>query len=135
MDIVDFLETEVEKLGWQFSYGNKDNQNLLTSDLTEDEIYFLLDPVVESEGVSEFGGSVDIEYSGTFIICVKSDLDDIYQGRYNKNIKPLKTSLNLLKDVIDCSDYERQLWRKDEVINELDVNFDGLIITYRLKLL
>lgn len=143
MDIVDFIELEVEKLGWVFSYGNKANQNLLLSTLTEDETYFLLDPVVESENeISEFGGDGKTEYSGTFMILVKSDLDNVYhtqhgqnkaEGRYNKNIKPLKTSVNELKDVIDCSEYERQLWQKIEVINELDVNFDGLIVTYRLK--
>ncbi len=143
MDIVDYIETEVEKLGWVFSYGNKANQNLLVSTLTEGEIYFLLDPVKESDiGVSEFGGEGEIEYSGTFMILVKSDLDNVYhaqqgqdkeKGRYNKNIKPLKTSVNLFKDVIDCSDYKRELWEKIEVINELDVNFDGLIITYKLN--
>ena len=142
MDIVDYIEQEVETLGWVFSYGNKANQNLILSDLTEGETYFLLDIVQESETVSEFGGEGDVEYSGTFMIIVKSDLDNVYhtqqgqdktKGKYNKNIKPLKTSVNLFKDVIDCSDYERQQWSKLEVINELDVNFDGLIVTYKLK--
>lgn len=142
MDIVDYIEQEVEKLGWVFSYGNKANQNLLVSTIQEDETYFLLDIVQESESVSEFGGDGDVEYSGTFMILVKSDLDNVYhtqqgqdkaKGRYNKNIKPLKTKLNLFKYVIDCSDYERQLWQTLEVINELDVNFDGLIVTYKFK--
>lgn len=142
MDIVDYFETEVEKLGWVFSYGNKANQNLLLSTIEEEETYFLLDIVQESESLSEFGGDGDIEYSGTFLILVKSDLDNVYHaqqgqskalGRYNKNIKPLKTKLNLFKDEIDCSDYERQLWQTLEVINELDVNFDGLIVTYKFK--
>lgn len=142
MDIVDYIEQEVEKLGWIFSYGNKANQNLLLSTIQEDETYFLLDIVQESESVSEFGGDGDVEYSGTFMILVKSDLDNVYhtqqgqdkaKGRYNKNIKPLKTKLNLFKYVIDCSDYERQLWQTLEVINELDVNFDGLIVTYKFK--
>ena len=142
MDIVDYIEQEVEKLGWVFSYGNKANQNLIVSDLVDGEIYFLLDPVVESEGVSEYGGDGDMEYSGSFMILVKSDLDNVYHnqqeqdktmGKYNKNIKPLKTSLNLFKNVIDCSEYERQTWSKVEVIDEMDVNFDGLIVTYKLK--
>ena len=141
MDIVDYIETEVEKLGWIFSYGNKSNQNLILSDLIEGRIYFLLDPVTEAESTSEFGGVGETEYSGTFLILVKSDLDNVYHnqdqdktlGKYNKNIKPLKTSLNTFRDIIDCSDYERQTWSKVEVINELDVNFDGLIVTYKLK--
>lgn len=142
MDIVDYIEQEVEKLGWVFSYGNKANQNLLLSDIVDDRTYFLLDIVKEDEGVSEYGGQGAIVYSGTFLILVKSDIDNVYHaqkgqdkslGRYNKNIKPLKTALNLFKDVIDCSEYERQSWSKLEVINELDVNFDGLIITYKLK--
>lgn len=142
MDIVDYIEQEVKTLGWIFSYGNKANQNLIVSDLLEDKIYFLLDPVVESESASEFGGVGETEYSGSFMILVKSDLDNVYHnqqeqdktaGKYNKNIKPLKTSLNLFRDVIDCSEYERQTWSKIEVINEMDVNFDGLIVTFKFK--
>jgi len=142
MDIVDYIEEEVEKLGWIFSYGNKANQNLILSTLTEGEIYFLLDVVKEAELPSEFSGIGATEYSGTFMIIVKSDLDNVYhtqqgqkkaEGRYNKNIKPLKTSLNLFREVIDCSDYERLAWEKIEVINELDVNFDGLSVVYKFK--
>lgn len=142
MDIVDYIEQEVEKLDWIFSYGNKANQNLIVSDLLEDKIYFLLDPIAESESASEFGGQGETEYSGSFMILVKSDLDNVYHnqqeqdktvGKYNKNIKPLKTSLNLFRDVIDCSEYERQTWSKIEVINEMDVNFDGLIVTFKFK--
>ena len=142
MDIVDYIEQEVEKLGWVFSYGNQANQNLILSDLIDERIYFLLDPVTESESTSEYGGSGETEYSGTFLVLVKSNLDNVYhsqenvdkeQGKYNKNIKPLKTSLNTFKDVIDCSDYERQTWSKVEIVNALDVNFDGLIVTYKLR--
>ena len=142
MDIVDYIEQEVEKLGWVFSYGNRANQNLIVSTLTEGEIYFLLDVVKESELPSEFGGNGALEFSSTFMIIVKSDLDNVYHnqqgqdkalGKYNKNIKPLKTSLNLFREVIDCSDYERLIWEKIDVINELDVNFDGLSVVFKFK--
>jgi hypothetical protein len=142
MDIVEYFQTETEKLGWEFSYGIKSNQNLLISTLEENKIFFLLDPVKEDEPKSEFGGSGAFEYTGMFMLAVLSNIDNVYhnqkgqeedKGKYNKNIKPLKAELDRLRDVIDCSDYEREKWSKIEAINPLDMNIDGFIVTYKLN--
>lgn len=143
MDIVKYIEQETEALGWVFSYGNTANQNLLESDKDFDKIYFLLDPVITDEpDVSEFGGDGDITHTLRFLILVQSDLDNVYfeqknqaegEGKYEKNILPLKTQLKFFKNVIDCSIYERTGWRIVEGINMLATNFDGLIVTTVLK--
>lgn len=143
MDIVKYIEQEVKALGWVFSYGNAANQNLIESEKDIDKIYFLLDPVITDEpNVSEFGGDGDITYSLRFLLLVQSDLDNVYfeqknqlegEGKYEKNILPLKTDLKEFKDVIDCSVYERSGWRILEGINMLSTNFDGLIVTTTLK--
>lgn len=143
MDIVKYIEQETETLGWFFSYGNVANQNLLESEKDIDKIYFLLDPVITDEpNVSELGGDGDITHTLRFLLLVQSDLDNVYftqkneestEGKYEKNILPLKTQLKLFKDVIDCSIYERTGWRIVEGINMLSTNFDGLIVTTTLK--
>jgi hypothetical protein len=144
MDIIDYIEEQVELLGWVFSYGNKANQNLLVSEIKDERIYFLLDPIVTSELPSPFGGDGEQTFTGTFLLLVKSNIDEVYhtqrntpsvKGKYNKHIKPLKTELNTFKSVIDCSDYKRDAWSITEIINEMDVNFDGLVISFTLKLI
>lgn len=144
MDIIDWIEQAVETLGWVFSYGNKANQNLLMSDMVDDRKYFLLDPVRTTEGVSEMGGDGEQTFSGSFMLLVKSDLDNVYHnqselqdkndGKYNKNIKPLKTELKAFKDVVDCSDYTRESWEIVDIVDALDINADGLLVTFTLKL-
>ena len=143
MDIVAFIQTEVEKLGWIFSYGNAANQNLLESTKEIEEIYFLLDPVESNElDTSEFGGDGDISHTLRFMLLVQSDLDNVYheqknveigKGKYVKNILPLKTQLKLFKDVIDCSKFERTGWRRLDGIDMLGTNLDGLIVNTVLK--
>lgn len=143
MDIVKYIEQEAEALGWVFSYGNSANHNLLESQKDLSQIYLLLDPVESNEpNVSEFGGDGDIDHTIRFMLLVQSELDNVYfeqrnkeegQGKYDKNILPLKTQLKLFKDVIDCSIYQRTGWRTLETTNQLDVNFDGLIVNTVLK--
>ena len=56
-------------------------------------------------------------------------------GKYEKNIKPLLVNLELLENVIDCSQYEIESWSIVDAINALDVNMDGIIVTFRIKTL
>jgi len=72
-DIVGVFETHAESLGWTFNYGNKANQNLLTSERVVGRKYFLLETVTRTVQGSEFGGEGEIEFSGDFLLLVKSD--------------------------------------------------------------
>lgn len=143
-DFVGVLETYATGLGWYFSYGNAANRNLLASDTVAGRIYCLLDPVTRSIASSDNGGIGEITYSGSFMLVVKSNLDNNYHnqkgqdkatGKYESNILPLLTSLNSLKGLIDCSDYQVLSWSIVDVINAMDANTDGIIITYSVKTL
>ncbi len=59
--------------------------------------------------------------------------EDVENGKYAKNIEPLLQEVEGLENLIDCSDLERNTWDILDVINVLDVNFDGLLITYSLS--
>ena len=144
IDIQEQFQTFSATLGWVFSYGNETNQNLLMADEFEDNIYLLLDTVKESEAEpSEFGGDGEITYTGNFMLMIQSDFDNVYhnqndadenKSRYIKNIKPLKrVELPKLKNLIDCSDMKRELWEVVEVINMMDANLDGVVVTFSIK--
>ena len=143
-DLVGILETHSTSLDWKFSYGNKSNQNLLRSDLLTGKKYFLLDPIKRVKTKSEFGGTGIITFSGSFMLLVKSNLDMVYHnqkdvapssGRYESNIEPLLTQLETFEDILDCSTYEIKSWEIIDVINQLDANLDGIIVTFSISTL
>ena len=143
-DIVGIFESYADTLGWSFSYGNKANNNLLQSDREVDKIYFLLDPVTRTKNKSEFGGNGVVSFNGQFLLVVKSNLDNVYHnqkgidktnGRYEKNIKPLLTQLELLENELDCSDYQINEWSIIDAVNALDANTDGVVVTFRVSTL
>ena len=145
-DFVQILEAHADTLGFGFSYGNKANINLFRSDSIIDKVYLLLDPVTRSHVGSPNGGVGETTFSGSFMLVVKSNLDNNYhnqkgqdktKGKYEKNILPLLSNLNSLKSLIDCSDYEilPSGWVVIDAINALDANMDGVIVTYSVKTL
>ena len=144
IDFVKILEDHATTLGWQFSYGNKANQNLLISDKVSDRIYLILDPVTRVKAKSENGGIGEITFNGSFLLLVKSNLDNVYhnqknkdktEGKYEKNIKPLLDGLESLESLIDCSDVQILSWSVIDAINVFDANTDGIIVTYSTKTL
>ena len=145
VDLVDIFRGYTEGLGWFFSYGNSANRNLIVSDLTIDKKYFLLDTIIRSKSNSEFGGTGEVTFSGSFMLVVKSDFKNVYdnqkqqdriKGKYTKNIKPLlETDLVLFEDLINCSEYEITSWSIVDAVNVLDVNMDGIVITFTVKTL
>ena len=72
MDIVLFIQQEVELLGWVFYYGNKSNINLIEGDKDIKKIYFLCDVIPSNEpDTSEFGGDGAVDYTLNFMLLVK----------------------------------------------------------------
>ena len=143
-DLVEVLEGHANTLDWYFSYGNASNKNLLASDRESGKIYMLLDPVTRVKAKSEYGGNGEITFNGSFMLLVKSTIDNVYhnqkgvdksEGKYEKNIKPLLDDLQLLEDIIDCSNYQILSWSIIDVVNALDATTDGIIVTYSIKTL
>ena len=141
-DLVEILQAHCTTLNWEFSYGNRANQNLIDNEKASSTIYLLLDPLTRLIASSEFGGDGATEFSSSFMLLVQSDLDNVVynqngndkaEGKYELNIKPLLTQLESLKSLIDCSDYEIQSWSVVDAIDVLDANTDGLVVTFKIK--
>lgn len=144
VDLVGILEAHAAALGWEFSYGNAANKNLISSDKIADKVYLLMDPVTRLRPSSENGAEGVKTFTGSFMLLVKSNLDNVYhnqkgkdktQGKYEKNILPLLSALESLENLIDCSDLQRDTWTAIDTVNSLDANFDGLVVTYSLSTL
>ena len=143
MDIIDFFRSIATANNYTFSHGNRANHNLLEADKDPGTIYFLVDPITESDDASEIGGAETTTIDGSFMLLIQSDMDQTYdtqktndkdKGKYEKNIKPLKTQVAIIRDAIDCSDYERDTWSRIAVTNILDTNMDGIVVTFKLKI-
>ena len=135
-DLVEVFKTNATGLGFTFSYGNKANQNLLQSDMIVDQVYLLLDPVTRSAPSSEFGGLGVTTFSGSFLLAVKSTIDQVYEDKYKENIKPLiNNQLEDLKSLFNCDAYQITGWSYIDGINLLDINLDGLVVTYTISIL
>lgn len=144
-DIVEVFSGYCDELEWNFSYGNAANLNLLRSNALTDDVYFLLDPVTRVKEKGQYGGTGLVTFNGSFMVVVKSTLDNVYHnqkevnssdGKYEKNIKPLLTDgLDSLESLIDCSEYQINNWSIIDVINALDVNLDGVIVTFEIQIL
>lgn len=143
-DIVDIFQDYANTLEWFFSYGNDENKNLIYSDLDTSKKYLLLDPVRRKKAFSEFGGSGISNYSGRFLLVVKSNIDQSYyknedgvlSGKYIENIKPLiNTEITKLEDLINCSDYRIDNWDLIDVSNLFDINLDGILVNFSISVL
>lgn len=119
--------------GWVFTYARKDYANLFDEEEQKDIPHIFLDPVETDENYDEYGNIESVNYKGTMMVLVSSDLDaEDYDEKYQNNIKPIiKNTLEIIRDGIRC-DGENTIsnWRVIEVINVFDYNFDGVIITY-----
>jgi len=136
MDISDVFEAFATSKGWGYEYARRDYQNMIdATDFVADaiegygvgETMMIVDPVIR---VSEKQG---ISYRGSFMVLTKSDLDDDYTSRKTKYIDPLlDILLKEMRSKLIC-DYDVNQWEAIELINMLDWNADGLLITFNLK--
>ncbi|TYP71494.1 hypothetical protein [Aquimarina intermedia] len=137
MGVKDKLESVAISYGWNFVHARRDYQNLIDStqffaDSIEGyevgETFLFLDPIVRS------GESEGLRYQGNFMVLTKSDLDDTYEGKHAKYVKPLiDIVMNEIKNKMRCEFPEITTWRSIEVINVFDFNADGLSVSFNLK--
>lgn len=133
----DILKQLCSNNKWSFVYARQDFQNLFDEEPIANKPYFFLDPVQIS---SQFNTYNDVEseiHSGTFMVLMSSDIDDYdYEERYQKYIKPaIEITLNAIMEKISCDHRVTvNTWSSVEVINALDWNADGVIITYSITL-
>lgn len=114
--------------GWGFHYGRRDFHNLFDAIGADDPKWYLfLDPIIHDDGKAEWKGTV------RYMLLQKSMLDELYEPRYTKYIKPkidfVKTEF---KNKLICSDIEVNSHNITEVINLLDANMDGILGTLKV---
>ena len=121
---------------WEFKYARRDYQNLYeATQFIQDgieglgigETVLFLDPVVrkyDREGIN---------YSGNFMILTKSDLDDSYEGKFEKYIEPLEDKLTQMHRALGGCQFDINDWTAIEVVNVFDFNADGMSIRFALK--
>ena len=130
----DFLKNIAENNDWVFEYSRQDYQNLI-QDIEEDKLYLFVDPITTDTAFSDAGNET-LTYSGKIMLLLSSDVDEEYSDKYAQYIQPLISGAGAtLKSAFSCSDYQINQWKQLEVINLLDDNLDGLMITYSATLI
>lgn len=130
----DILKTVSAAEGWTFIYARRDHSNLF-NEVETGAVHLFLDPVEITENIGDYDELVSSTYAGTFMLLISSDIDDSdYEQRYIDKIKPiLDGAVETLRSALICNSSVKIVsWRKVEVINMLDYNMDGIIVTYSL---
>lgn len=139
MDPKEFFEAVALDYGWKPIYARRDFANTyevvqwLESEIDSyhsNETIMVIDPIKRSKG-SNSGSMV---YSGSLLILTVSDLDETYEKKHEKFIKPLIPVVHgTFENTLRCT-YDVERWESIEVINQFDRNADGLSVSYNLKL-
>jgi len=143
IDLPNIFKDLAEANGFKFDYGTKAMLNLLRSNKTSTDIYFLLSsPLTWGEQQTEYSARPTVK--GNFMLVVKSNLDNvIYRSKdqdeastkYNKNVEPLLLKLQDFRTKLGfCSDFKVNYWKAIDGYNLLDTNTDGLIVDFELIL-
>ena len=133
----EILKAIAEEEEFPFMYARKDFQNLFDEVETKNKSHIFLDVVEEEEVLNDNNIAEAIIYSGRFMVVYSSDIDEVdYETRYLNYIKPiLDGDLKTIKEAIRCNyEVKINLWKKIEIINFLDYNFDGIIVNFNITL-
>lgn len=131
--IHNLLKNIAKNNNWVFEYGRRDFQNLY-NDVDRNQIHLFCDPIATNTTFNEYNIAEKINYSGSFLLLIDSDVDEDYQTKYINHLKPMfDDSLKLIQSQIRCEDLNIENWQSTEAINIFDQNLDGLIITYSIS--
>lgn len=73
---------------------------------------------------------------GGFVVPNTCDPNIFNEGKYGAYIKDLlENQLTKIEDAINCSEYQINSWSIVDAINQLDINLDGLIVTFNVSIL
>ena len=142
-DFVRILQDYCTKKNMHYSYGRKSNLNLLKSDSFADKIYCLHEPSPRKTEMSSSKTRVaSYLSSGMFFLVKKSTLDMPYlnemdndeeSSKYVLNIEPLLIEFKKMANAFGCSDLELIQFDAIDLVNVLDTNKDGLLISYTIR--
>ncbi len=104
-------------------------QFLLVVKSTIDQVYH------NQTSEQEFRRRIELQ-GGTIYNNSCKDVNEYREGKYTQNIQPLlNESLVELENLINCSDYQITNWSIIDVIDVLDVNCDGVLVTFNVSVL
>ncbi len=109
----------------------------IVNEVEVDKIFLLLDPVKLKKNYNDSGAVESITYSGSFMLLVSSDFDEeSYNFRYENYIKPLRgNQLEAIESELTCGNEAEIIdWNETEVINVVDNNLDGILVSYVIKI-
>lgn len=122
---------------WVFLYARKDFQNLFDELEQKEVVHLFVDPIKRDKVKNAEGVTERKTFSGSFTLMYSSDYDgEDYETHFENNIKPiLENEVEKVEDYISCEGgFTIESWSEVEVINILDYNFDGVIVTYRVAI-
>lgn len=143
IDFVRILQNYCISKNIAYHYGRKSNLNLLKSDTLEDKIYCLHEASPRKTEMNKNKTRVSSYlFSGMFFLVKKSTMDMPYLNevgndeavsKYNLNIEPLLNEFNAMANYFGCTDMEVLQFEAIDVVNVLDTNKDGILITYQIR--
>lgn len=128
------MKTRMENIaaanGWDFDYGRADFQNLV-DETVAGRVHLFLDPVRRRNIKSTTNGTVTgRRWAGHFMLLLKSDLDEVYDEKYDNYIAQLWAALDAFETQLDnCGADEVEL-DATEIVNVFSENMDGLTVRY-----
>lgn len=144
-DIVRIFEEISEAKDYAYHYGKKATLNLLDVNKMPDlsKIYFLHEITTRNTETSNNGlVVVATVFEGKFFLVKHSKYGQHYfkeQGadqsdsKYTTNIEPLLNEFNSMVTSLACQNLDVLQWSNIDVSDALDVNMDGLLCSYRIR--
>lgn len=142
-DFVRILQDYCNNNDLKYHYGRKANLNLLKSTLDNTDIYCLHEPSPRKAIMNTNGTRIaKYLFTGMFFLVKQSTLDMPYldelgnneaRSKYVLNIEPLLTVFETMANKFGCTDMEILSFECIDVVNVLDTNKDGLLVTYSIK--
>ena len=141
-DIVRILQEVAEQKQLTYHYGKKAALNLLDGTLDKTEIYLLHEFTNRKSEYNSTGTRIVAHnYDGKFFLVKHSNYDQQYfkergnenTSKFTVNIEPLLLVFEGLGNAIACEGHTINQWDNIDVTDALNANMDGLLCTYRIR--
>lgn len=130
----DFLKNLAEEKGYIFQYCRTDYANLFDEEVEDGQIVLFADPIRIQKTFDDNNVVIKRTYTGSIFLSMSSDVDEGYQERYDKYIKPInEQAIEDMESKIRCSDFGDVSWNETELNNYTDYNLDGVYVTYSIS--
>lgn len=152
MQLVDLFERASlvanQEYATDFLYGDIYSVNLIDENKTNNtNVKVVLFPFKTKANYSQYNQIISREYSGSFLVMVNSNIDEgfyeqYYWEKYKNNIAGLEAYLEsvFLNAIVNggcgipCNEAVILSVTTEQIINYLDQNYDGLLVTYSIRL-